>query len=157
MVSSTRLVEIAQGTLQPVLSLAVAPVQAHFVAPNAVSIAEAHFEPGAWFRAIESDGEPVGFAMIFDPTLPGARAEPPFDEKTILLWRFMIDHRFQGQGFGRDAIACLVEHVRTRPGISHFAVTYVEAPGGPAPFYQRVGFLPTGRILDSEAEAVLAL
>ncbi len=157
MPSSVRLVEITQDTLVRALSLAVAPAQARFVAANAVSIAEAHFEPGAWFRTIESDGEPVGFAMIFDPTLPGAWSEPPFDETTILLWRFMIDHRFQRRGFGREAVDRLVAHVRTRPGISRFAVTYTDAAGGPATFYHRVGFVPTGRILDGEAEAVMAL
>jgi diamine N-acetyltransferase len=157
MSSSVRLVEITQESLQPVLRLAVAPAQSQFVASNATSIAEAHFAPGARFWAIESDGEPVGFAMIFDPTLPGAWSEAPFDDATILLWRFMIDHRVQGRGFGRAAMDHLIAHVRTRPGITRFAVTYTEGPGGPAGFYRRMGFVPTGRMVDTEAEATMAL
>ena len=40
--------------------------QRSFVAPNAVSIAEAHFAPGHWMRAIYADGQPVGFVLTFD-------------------------------------------------------------------------------------------
>ena len=36
----------------------------NFVANNAFSIAQAYFEPKAWFRAIYADEEPVGFVML---------------------------------------------------------------------------------------------
>jgi diamine N-acetyltransferase len=152
-----RLIEITAATLRPVLGLAVAADQTAFVASNAVSIAEAHFEPGAWFRCIAAGAEPGGFAMVFDPTLPGAEPGPDWDARTLVLWRFMIDHRFQRHGFGRGAIALLAAHARSRPGIARFATTYVEGPGGPAAFYLRLGFRPTGRLVDGEAEAVMAL
>ena len=152
-----RLVEITAATLRPVLDLAVTDDQTAFVASNAVSIAEAHFEPGAWFRSIAAGAEPVGFAMVFDPTLPGADPGPDWDARTVVLWRFMIDHRFQRRGFGRGAIALLAAHARSRPGLARFATTYVEGPGGPAAFYLRLGFRPTGRRVDGEAEAVMPL
>lgn len=44
--------EITADTVRAVCALEVSPEQRGFVAPNAVSIAEAHFEPRAWFRAI---------------------------------------------------------------------------------------------------------
>lgn len=47
--------EVTQETLMPVLRLKVKPGQEQFVADNATSIAEAHFEPTAWFRAIYAD------------------------------------------------------------------------------------------------------
>jgi len=40
--------------------------QNHMVAPNSVSIAEAHFSPHAWFRAIYAGETPVGFIMLYD-------------------------------------------------------------------------------------------
>jgi diamine N-acetyltransferase len=57
--------EITQATLHAILNLTVAPQQTHFVASNAVSIAEAHFAPEmAWFRAVYADDIPVGFVML---------------------------------------------------------------------------------------------
>jgi diamine N-acetyltransferase len=152
-----RLVEITAATLRPVLRLAVAPDQTHRVASNAVSIAQAHFEPGAWFRAIEAGTEPVGFVMLHDPTLPGAEPWPAYDAHCVVLWRLMIDARFQGRGYGRQAVTLASDHAATRPGVRRFFVTYVPGPEGPEAFYCRLGFVPTGRLVDDEAEAVLKL
>ena len=58
--------EITSETVRRVTDLEVAPEQRGFVAPNAVSIAEAHFAPGHWMRAIYADGQPVGFVLTFD-------------------------------------------------------------------------------------------
>jgi diamine N-acetyltransferase len=45
--------EITHETLGAILKLKVAPSQESFVASNAVSIAQAHFQPEtAWFRGI---------------------------------------------------------------------------------------------------------
>lgn len=60
------------------------------VAPNAVSIAQAYFSRAAWFRAIYDDEAPVGFLMLYDPTLVPQPEEPHF-----FLWRLMIDKAHQ--------------------------------------------------------------
>jgi diamine N-acetyltransferase len=44
--------EITSETVRAICELEVTPDQRSFVAPNAVSIAEAHFTPGHWMRAI---------------------------------------------------------------------------------------------------------
>jgi diamine N-acetyltransferase len=152
-----QLVEITAETLMPVLRVAVAADQRAFVAENAISIAQAHFEPGAWFRAIALGDEPVGFAMLHDPTLPGAGPAYECDPDTVMLWRFMIGEPFQRQGFGRRAIGLLTGHVRSRPGITRFATSWVPGPGNPGPFYRGLGFVETGRVVDDEIEAVIAL
>ena len=64
------------------------------MAPNSVSIAQAYFEPKAWFRAVYADEEPVGFVMVH---------EDP-DEPEYFLWRLMIDEEHQGNGFGRRVL-----------------------------------------------------
>ena len=38
--------------------------QKQFVAPNAVSIAQAYFSKEAWFRAIYADDTAIGFVML---------------------------------------------------------------------------------------------
>jgi len=119
------------------------------VAPNAVSIAQAHFEPAAWFRAVYAAGRPVGFVMLYDPTLAPAPESPHF-----YLWRLMIDRSFQGRGHGRATVERLVEHVRTRPGATELRVSHVPDAAPLARFYQSLGFRYTGE--QDEGELVMA-
>jgi diamine N-acetyltransferase len=119
------------------------------VAPNAVSIAQAHFAPEAWFRAIQTDDELVGFLMLYDPTL----VEAP-EEREFFLWRLMIDHRHQGKGYGRAAVERLVDHVRSRPGAERLLVSHVQGADRLARFYQSLGFRYTGA--EDEGELVMA-
>ena len=68
MAARVELREITQDSLRAVLDLAVDPEQEPYVATNARSIAEAHFEPRAWFRGVYADDDPAGFVMAFrDP------------------------------------------------------------------------------------------
>lgn len=122
------------------------------VAPNAVSIAEAHFTPHAWFRAVEAEGTLVGFLMLFDPALAPDPEEPGF-----VLWRLMIDRRFQGRGFGRAAVERLCAHVRGRPGGTALHVSHVRDAAAVARFYASLGFAYTGREEDGELWMARAL
>jgi diamine N-acetyltransferase len=133
--------EITQETLRPFLNMKVAEPQQNMVANNAVSIAQAHFEPKAWFRGIYADETPVGFIMLFD--------DP--DKGEYFLWRLMVAEEFQGLGYGRKAIGHLVEYVKTRPNATALLVSHVkEMPGNPGPFYQKLGFAYTGEEEDGE-------
>ena len=140
--------EVTRENLRDVLRLKVADDQRGFVADNAWSIAEAHFYPEmAWFRAIYAGETPVGFLMLAD--------EPETQE--YFLWRFMIDARYQGRGYGRRALERLVEHVKTRPGATTLGVSYVPGEGSPGPFYHRFGFVDTGEVDEGENVARLDL
>ena len=145
--SKVTLQEITAKTVRTICNLAVTEAQNNFVAPNAVSIAQAHFEPKAWFRAIYADETPVGFVMLFD------NPEKPI----YFLWRFMIDAQYQKMGFGQQAIQLLIEYVRTRPQATELLVSYVPAAGGPGPFYHKQGFKPTGELEGIEEVASLRL
>lgn len=127
--------EVTKENLSDVLRLKVTPEQERFVASNAISIAQAHFEPDvAWFRAIYDGDQAVGFVMLHDDV----------PKQTYTLWRFMIDTRFQRNGYGRQALELLLEHVKTRPGATSILTSCVDAPGGPGPFYERMGFAYSG-------------
>lgn len=139
--------EITNESLGAILRLKVKPEQAHFVADNATSIAQAYFEPKAWFRAIYADETPVGFVMLYD--------DPETPE--YYLWRYMIDGRYQGMGFGRRALELFIDHVRTRPGATELLASYVPGEGSPGPFYAGLGFVETGRVDDGENVIRLAL
>jgi diamine N-acetyltransferase len=139
--------EVSGETVREICALQVAPDQRRFVAPNAVSFAEAHYEPKTWYRAVYADGQPVGFAMLSIET-----ATPEYH-----LWRFMIDGRFQGRGYGRAAIGLIVEHVRSLPNARELLVSWVPGDGSPEPFYLGLGFVPTGEIDGGEVVARLEL
>ena len=132
--------EVTADTLRSILRLKVSPQQEQFVADNATSIAQAHFEPKAWFRAIYADETPVGFVMLYDDT----------EKPEYFLWRYMIDSRYQGLGFGRQALLQVIDHVRGRPGATEMLLSYVPAEGSPEPFYAGLGFVNTGEIEDGE-------
>ena len=88
---------VTKDNLRDILRLKVTEAQEHFVADNAVSLAQAHFSPEAWYRAIYAGETPVGFMMLHDDP-----AKPKY-----FLWRLMIDSRYQRFGYGRQAMALL--------------------------------------------------
>ena len=117
-----------------ILELRVTREQRRFVASNAVSIAQAHFSPKAWFRAIHAGETPVGFLMM--------SVEP--EEGEYYLWRFMIDARHQGKGYGRRAMELLIEHVKGQPKAKELTLSHVPGDGSPEGFYRKLGFEHTG-------------
>jgi len=140
--------EITKETLRPFLNMKVAESQSKMVAPNAVSIAQAHFEPCAWFRGIYADDAPVGFIMLYDNP----------DEPDYFLWRLMVAETYQGLGYGRQAVEQLIEYVKTRPNATELKVSHVkEMPGHPGPFYEKLGFEYTGEEESNELVMRLAL
>lgn len=133
--------EINTDNLREILHLKVAPEQERFVAANAISIAQAYFyRDQAWFRGIYDGGTPVGFLMLDD--------EPAKPRYT--LWRLMIGSGHQRRGYGRQALELLFAHVKTRPGATEIYTSCVDAPGGPGPFYEGLGFTYTGEMDEDE-------
>ncbi len=149
--SKVNLREITINDVRAVCMLDVGLGQDGLVAPNAVSIAQAHFSPGAWFRAIYADDLPVGFAMMEDSSQV-LNQEPELYEgaRYVSLWRFMIDHRYQGLGLGAQAIQLLIAQARSRPAAKNMLLSFVPKENNPEAFYQRFGFTRTGEEDDGE-------
>ena len=145
--------EITSETVIPVIKLAVAERQKSFVAPNAVSLAQALFSDEAWYRAIYVGDEPAGFVMLADESL---RALPP-EQPKVGVWRFMVDARFQGRGVGRAALLQVIEHVRAKGLFESLELSFVPGPGSPESFYRSLGFRHTGRVEHDEIVLELPL
>ncbi len=127
------------------MRLNVGPAQRQFVATNLNSLARAYLsEHEVWVRGIYAGEVPVGFAMV-----------SLADDRTS-LWRFMIDHRYQRHGYGKQAMELIIDHIR-RLGVDRFYTSYVPTAGGPAAFYESLGFVETGERDEWEVEAVLEL
>lgn len=132
------------------LSNTLPPAQRKMVADNVRSIAEAHFSPGAWMRAIYADDTPIGFIM----THTGSDYEDGIDCPGVFLWRFMIAGPYQGKGYGRRALERLILHLRAL-GIPLLYTSCGQGDGSPEGFYRGLGFIPTGGLYGDEIELVL--
>lgn len=126
--------KITEETVGSILRLKVSHAQEDFVANNAVSIAEAHFCKTAWFRGIYDGDTPVGFVML----------DQDEEKAEYYIWRFMIDEKHQGKGYGTLAIQEVIKHVRTLPNANELCLMYVpDLEGSPDPFYEKLGFVNT--------------
>ena len=134
--SKVSLREITAETVIQICKLSdtLSDAQKKMVAPNAVSIAQAHFNKFAWFRAVYADEEPIGFIMLNDN----------LEESDYFLWRFMIAGPYQHKGIGKRAIELLIEYVRTRPNAKQLGVSCGEGEASPEQFYEKLGFKRTG-------------
>jgi diamine N-acetyltransferase len=149
MKAKVSLCEVTEKTVGQICDLSdtLSEQQQKMVAPNARSIAQAHFSDKAWFRAIYADETPVGFIMLEDNP----------EEGEYFLWRLMIAGPHQGKGYGRRAVQLLVEYVKTRPEADELLTSYVPIEGGPEGFYLKLGFEPTGEVDGGEVVMRLRL
>ena len=145
--------EIVDGNRAAVLALRVAPEQERFVGSVRGALADAAAYPQAhpWFRAIYANDEPVGFVMVsWD-----VESRPPVIIGPWFLWKIIIDEQHQGLGYGAAAVRRVADVVRSA-GATELLTSYVPDDTGPAGFYRRLGFVPTGD-LDAAGEIIVRL
>ena len=145
--------EITDGNRDAIAALRVAREQERFVGSVCDALADAaeyaHAKP--WYRAVYTGDEPVGFVMLSWNVEP----QPPNIIGPWFLWKIIIDERYQGRGYGAETVRQVAALVRTE-GATELLTSYVPEPGGPAGFYRRLGFVPTGE-LDGSGEVIVRL
>jgi diamine N-acetyltransferase len=145
--SDITLSDVTAATVRAVCALETRADQKGYVAPNAVSIAQAYFEPSARFKAVCVGDVPVGFVMWRPCPTPA----------TAYLWRFMIDHRHQGKSHGKAALMLLCRELRAE-GFRKLETSVVLGGASPLEFYSALGFRETGETLpNGEVGLSLAL
>lgn len=153
---SVTLREITPENRAAVEAMVVSPLQVNFVDSVIDSLDEADRTPQAMPRhwAIYAGEEPVGFVMISDNIPPG----DPTLVGPYYLWRLLIDHRYQGRGYGRAALRLVVDYVRGRPGAVEFLTSVAPGTdGSPLGFYLNFGFTATDEYIDGERLLRLSL
>jgi diamine N-acetyltransferase len=145
--------ELADDNRDAVLALRVAPEQDRFVSSVRDSLADAarYPEAKAWYRAVYADAEPVGLVMLSWNVEP----RPPDIIGPWFLWKLLIDRDHQGHGYGAEVVRQIAAIVRAE-GATELLTSYVPEPGGPAGFYERLGFVPTGDV-DDDGEVIVRL
>lgn len=110
--------KLTWDTVDDVLKLRVAKEQKGYVAPNSDSMIDAYFamtEEGknVYTFGIYNGKKAVGFLMISYNCVWRDNLE--FAKNSYYIWRFMIDRRYQNNGYGREALRLAVDFIRTFP------------------------------------------
>jgi diamine N-acetyltransferase len=131
-------------------SLELDPEQESLVASNAESLNEARSDPDARPRVIYAGERIIGFLM-YDAGRP--RDNP----REALIYRFMIDRRYQGEGYGRAALGRALDEIRAIPKVRKVSISYMPDNPTAKRFYASFGFVEAGMDEDGEMIAELAL
>jgi diamine N-acetyltransferase len=142
-----KLNEVTAKNWQAVADLVLDADQEKLVASNLYSIAESHFDPDARPRAVQAGKRVVGFLM-YDVDRSGKAPR-------VSIYRFMIDRKHQGKGYGRAALLEALKEIRAIPGIKKVSIRYMPENPLAQRFYSRFGFVEVGR--DSDGEVVAEL
>lgn len=133
--------------------LEVSDDQKQYIASNRKSLEtaqkEEHREVARPF-AIYADGRIVGFTMFaFD-----LASSDPNDR--YWLWRFMIDKRLQGNGYGASALETIIQYFRSH-GANHILLSTKETNTAALSLYRKYQFVETGEMNDDEIVLRLTL
>lgn len=119
--NNIKLVKVSTKNFDALIDLKVNESQHEFVADNIYSLAEAYanVSEGRYAQpfGIYDGDEPVGFLMIGYNIVDGEEdlVKYPLVKDNYLIWRFMIDKKHQGKGYGKEAMRLALEFIRTFP------------------------------------------
>lgn len=141
--------EVTRANWRAALGLAVHPEQQRFVAGYApialLALAKAYIHPAGliWTPYVFYRGEEmIGFTAL---------AYEPGSSENYWLGHFFIDHRHQGQGYGKQALRQFLQFLREQhPQCEAFQLTVHPENERAQHLYKDAGFQPTGEELDGE-------
>jgi diamine N-acetyltransferase len=142
--------DVSADNWEAVVDLELDPTQEDLVASNLYSVAESHYDPDARPRAIYAGKRVVGFLMYDVQRTKGKSREAS-------IYRFMIDRKHQGKGYGRAALSKALEEIKAIPGVKRVSIGYMPENPVAGPFYASFGFKEVGRDRDGEVIAKLKL
>jgi diamine N-acetyltransferase len=140
--------EITRDTVNPLIRLKVKDWQQNLVAPNAVTLAQAAYEPGSYVWGLWVEDQPVGLMAMVHPH-QAAELDPQDDPDAAFLWRLMIAAEEQGKGYGLAAIEAARAQAHAW-GLQRLAATVVDSENSNMAFYEHLGFHQTGKVIDGE-------
>ncbi len=128
---------VTRENLEEVLALRVAEGQEKYVISNAESLSRAYvYSETAYPFAIYDNDIIVGFIMMGYYEVKGY----------YTLWEFMIDHKYQNKGYGRQALKLGLEFVRDKFGQLDIYTGVTPGNTVAKKLYESVGFKSTGLV-----------
>lgn len=145
-----RLRKITEDNFISAFQLKLAPGQENYVSHPIRSLAQAYvYRDQCQPFGIYEDETMVGYVMvIYDYDIP------EYD-----IWHLMIDEKEQGKGYGKAALALILDYIRTKPfgDSGRVALTCNIENINAIKLYQKSGFSPTGIEDEDEIEMMLTL
>ena len=134
-----RLTEVTEDNWVDVASLSVKDDQKNYVAPAIGILARAYVYRvcNARIYVIENDGTIVGTALVREFT------DEPLGYD---LQQFMIDHRFQGKGYGSTALGLILDELRMEGHYDHVEVCVKKEDLKAIHIYEKHGFTDSGYV-----------
>lgn len=140
-----------------VLNLEVHPNQRNFIASNSVSLAEAY--------VYDKNGDFIAPLAVYDKEVLVGFVMIAYDRKigiskgNYLLFRFMIDKRFQGLGYFKPTMDAVIDFVRTGPSgkARSLWLSYEPENNQARSCYLHYGFKETGEVIENEIVAIYDL
>ena len=158
-----RLEKVTGKNVWDILKLEVLDEQKYFVAGNDTSIIEAYIaitgNGHAFPFGIYEGDTPVGFIMISFDVDDYWDDAPEIARGNYNLWRLMIDKKYQGKGYGKEAVRLALEFINTFPcGSAEYCwLSYEPENEAARNIYSSFGFSETGEMDGEELIAVLKL
>ena len=158
-----KLKKINRTNIGEILKLEVFDNQKSFVATNNSSIIEAYIaitENNHVFTfGIYKDDTAIGFLMIGYDVNSDDEGAPKIAKGNYNIWRLMIDKKFQGKGFGKEAMDLALEFINAFPcGTAKYCWLSYESDNDVArQLYKSVGFVETEEKDGEEIVAILEL
>ncbi|MGD9844903.1 MAG: GNAT family N-acetyltransferase [Variibacter sp.] len=150
MAKRVKLADVTEDNWEAVVDLELDEAQDDLVASNAYSLAESKFDPDARPRAVYAGKRVVGFLMY---EVRKAKDK----SRRASIYRFMIDRKYQGKGYGREALARALDEIKAIPRMRKIIIRYMAANPIAKAFYGSFGFVEVGRDEDGEVIAELRL
>ena len=134
-----RLAEVTEENWLDIADLSVNDDQRRFVAPAIGILARGYVyrDCNARIYAIENDGTIVGAALVRE------FADEPLGYD---LQQFMIDQRYQGNGYGSAALALILDELRKEGRYDHVEVCVKKDDTASIRLYEKHGFADSGYI-----------
>jgi diamine N-acetyltransferase len=145
-----KLKDVTEDNWRAVIGLKLDHGQEELVASNLYSLAESRFDPDARPRAVYAGKRVVGFLMYDVQQTRGKSYKAS-------IYRFMIDRKHQGKGYGRAALSRALDEISAIPKMRKVSIRYMAENPVAKPFYASFGFVEVGKDEDGEIIAELAL
>lgn len=124
------------------------PEEEHFVASNAVSLAQ------AWLYKDDNDVYP--FAIYDDDTAVGfMMLDEDLKERSLTIWRLMFPDENMNKGYGTAAVQLIIKLARESGKYDFMTLDYVQGNEIAKHVYEKIGFQPTGEL--NQGEVIMRL
>jgi len=156
-----KLKKITENNLNECVALNPGEANSRFVETNVRSLAIAYVNKDndvciPMPYAIYKDEIMIGFIMM---SFLGKDQDNDVEEDSYDIWRFMIDQKYQGNGYGREALLKAIELVKTFPNgpANQLILSCIADNKVGNRLYKSVGFKPNGNAYEDQIEMSLEL